>query len=139
MQFGTEPLFENITVSFSGNNRYGLEVAKSMHLPASFIEDAYDIRSRLYDDKQSLSKMKESRYNAKKIIHECEMCGEKADHVHHLQHQSRSDEDGFINNFHKNHKANLISICESCHYRFHEENRQYRRTKTSEGYILREE
>ena len=24
MQFGTEPLFENITVSFSGNNRYGL-------------------------------------------------------------------------------------------------------------------
>ena len=123
----------------AGNNRYGLEVAKSMHLPASFIEDAYDIRSRLYDDKQSLSKMKESRYNAKKIIHECEMCGEKADHVHHLQHQSRSDEDGFINNFHKNHKANLISICESCHYRFHEENRQYRRTKTSEGYILREE
>ena len=24
IQFGTEPLFENITVSFSGNNRYGL-------------------------------------------------------------------------------------------------------------------
>lgn len=122
-----------------GNNRYGLEVAKSMHLPVSFIEDAYDIRSRLYDDKQSLSTSKESRYNTKKIIHECEMCGEKAKHVHHLQHQFRSDEQGFINSFHKNHKANLINVCESCHHRFHEENRQYRRTKTSDGYILREE
>ena len=122
-----------------GNNMYGLEVAKAMQLPFEFIEEAYAIRNELYPEHKSLSMITGSSYNAKKLMHKCEMCGKNAEQVHHLQHQSRSDELGFIGTFHKNHKANLMNVCQSCHHRFHEENRQYRRTKTSDGYILREE
>jgi len=44
--------------------------------------------------------------------------------VHHLQHQSEADNDGFIRKpdgtvFHKNHPANLMTLCESCHNKMH--------------------
>ena len=38
---------------------------------------------------------------------------------HHLQYQSVSNENGYINNDHtlynKNHEANLCAVCKSCH------------------------
>jgi 5-methylcytosine-specific restriction endonuclease McrA len=43
--------------------------------------------------------------------------------VHHLQHQSEADSEGYINKngykIHKNNEANLITLCETCHHDFH--------------------
>jgi hypothetical protein len=54
----------------------------------------------------------------------CELCGLKmGEEVHHLQHQTNADKNGFIeldgNKIHKNNPANLITLCQKCHDDFH--------------------
>ena len=39
--------------------------------------------------------------------------------------------------FHKNHKANLMNLCEDCHHKIHEDDIEYKRVKTSEGYRIK--
>ena len=61
----------------------------------------------------------------------CEKCGVNiGTEVHHLQHQKEANEEGVIETkdtiFHKNHLANLVTLCESCHQEFH-------KTKTQHG------
>ena len=56
--------------------------------------------------------------------------------THHLAEQQTANKDGFINSFHKNHKANLVSICESCHNKEHHEEqpeKPKRKKKTTVG------
>ena len=64
-------------------------------------------------------------YNTKKIKGGmCELCHEKiAEYIHHLMHQKEADLNGFIGGFHKNHKANLVNICKSCHDKIHKTNK----------------
>jgi DNA mismatch repair protein MutS len=83
---------------------------------------------------------KKSRYNSKKIRDLCEICKMNiGSEVHHLQFQKNANTKGIINNeFKKNHKANLINICEDCHLKIHESNSEYRIAKTSSGYELME-
>ena len=49
-------------------------------------------------------------------------------------------EKGFIQNekgtFHKNHVANLMNVCESCHDEIHNKNLSLVRKKTTKGYTL---
>jgi DNA mismatch repair protein MutS len=71
------------------------------------------------------------------------MCGENmASEVHHLQYQREANENGIISRndliFHKNHKANLLNICEECHQKIHKENKQYKKVKTTKGMTLKE-
>jgi hypothetical protein len=50
----------------------------------------------------------------------CELCNERlATEIHHLQHQKDADANNFIGHVHKNHAANLASICEECHNAIH--------------------
>jgi DNA mismatch repair protein MutS len=124
-----------------GNNMYGLEVCKSLNLPADFIENAYQIRMKYNPDSASLLSLKTSHYNAKKIMGNCEKCGINiGTEVHHLQHQKNANENGIIENnnavFHKNHLSNLITLCESCHQEFHKQKTQHKKVKTSKGYKL---
>jgi hypothetical protein len=82
---------------------------------------------------------KESSYNSKKIKEKlCEICNlTPSVDVHHLQFQELADNNGFIKKeFHKNKKANLISICLECHQKIHKENKQMKKMKTSKGYEL---
>ena len=55
--------------------------------------------------------------------------------IHHLAEQQTANSDGFIDSFHKNHKANLISICETCHNIEHSKIEQIskRKKKTTNG------
>ena len=122
-----------------GQAMYGLEVCKSLDLPDDFIERAYNIRNKYVVDNKIID-TKKSRYNAKKIIGKCEICNiNNGSEIHHLQFQKNADKNGIINNeFKKNHKANLINICEECHNKIHEKNTEYKISKTSEGYKLME-
>ena len=81
-----------------------------------------------------------SHYNTKKLTGGiCEICNmEQASDIHHLQHQVNANKNNnYIKSFHKNHKANLINICHNCHNKIHQEDKQHRLIKTSNGYVLR--
>ena len=128
----------------SGETMYGLEVCKSLDLPDNFLDRAYEIRKK-YNCNNAKNDIildkKSSSYNAKKIKNlDCEICKiNKACEVHHLQFQKNANSKNIINGeFHKNNKANLINICEQCHDKIHEQNIEYKFTKTSDGYELTE-
>jgi DNA mismatch repair protein MutS len=124
----------------AGESMYGLEVCKSLHLPDDFLENANTIRmkyrgvSTKTPTSSILHDSTPSRYNAAKLRRLCEIC-EKArgTEVHHLQHQESADADNFIGHFHKNHPANLASICEDCHREIHSTGVEHVKVKTSKG------
>ena len=120
-----------------GNNMYGLEVCRSLHLPDDFLDLANTIRNERYNVASVLSK-KKSRYNKKKLKGNCELCGEKGVDIHHLKPQQLADKNGFIGNIHKNHKANIINICKPCHLKETKNNTIRRKTKTTKGFLLLE-
>ena len=121
----------------SGDSMYGLEVCKSLALPDDFIERAYVIRNKYNKSNVSVLEAKKSRYNSNKLRGMCELCNVyESTEVHHLQFQKNA-KNGIINGeFNKNHKANLINICEACHQKIHSLDQEFRITKTTNGYKL---
>jgi len=110
-----------------GNCMYGLEVCKSLSLPCDFMENAYNIRMKYNKESGSILSLKVSHFNSKKLMGLCEQCGKNmGTEVHHLQHQSEADVEGYINKngykIHKNNAANLITLCQTCHDGFHNSN-----------------
>ena len=124
----------------AGESMYGLEVCKSLHLPDDFLENANTIRvkyrgvSTKTPTASILHDAVPSRYNAAKLRRLCELC-EKArgTEVHHLQHQESADADNFIGHIHKNHPANLASVCEDCHREIHTTGVEHVKVKTGKG------
>ena len=111
---------DNITYKYklekgSGDNIYGIEIAKALGLPREFIERALKFRM----DTQIL-KNKRSRYNSRIIVDMCENCGTRENlHTHHINEQSKADSNGIINHFHKNMAHNLQILCRDCHIEHH--------------------
>ncbi len=123
----------------SGDMMYGIQVAQSLDLDDEFIERCYNIRNKYNENNDSVMDSKITSYNAKKIkVKICEICKNRpSTDTHHLQYQENADSNGFINKqFHKNIKANLISICKECHNKIHKDNIELKKTKTNKGYEL---
>lgn len=94
----------------SGSSTYGLEVAKAMGLPFSFIERAHAIRGEIGGEE-----VVQSTWNTQVFRQKCEICGEaKASEleVHHIEHR----EDGGSNE-----PRNLAVVCKRCHHDHHDE------------------
>jgi DNA mismatch repair protein MutS len=122
-----------------GESMYGLEVCKSLHLPDEFLENAYQIRRKYKKEEEGILSKKSSHFNSKKIMGNCELCKNKlGTEVHHLQHQEQADKNNMIKTFHKNHPANLMTLCEDCHQKFHKTNKQHKKVKTSIGIEIME-
>lgn len=124
-----------------GNNMYGLEVCKSLSLPADFLENAHNIRMKYHPVSASILDQKTSHYNAKHIMGICEKCKINiASEVHHLQHQQDANQKGVIETndtiFHKNHAANLLSLCDKCHDEIHKTGKKHKKVKSTKGNIL---
>jgi len=123
-----------------GNRMYGLEVCKSLYLPEDFLEKAYTIRNKYHPETRGGLEHPTSSYNAKKIRGMCELCKvELSQETHHLAEQQLADQDGYIGTFHKNHKANLLAVCESCHLKEHNEPEEKMgkiKRKTTKGYLV---
>lgn len=119
-----------------GDSIYGLEVCKSLMMPDDFLLDAYEIRKDYLKQKDTLDS-KKSIYNSKKITSKiCEICKiNNATEIHHLQYQKNANKNKYINDFHKNHNGNLISICDTCHNEIHKSNKQYVKKKSVSGEI----
>ena len=122
-----------------GDSMYGLEVCKSLHLPDDFLKMAYEIREKRKPFNKAVSNYDASHFNQKKLVGNCEICKKApATEVHHLQHQKHADENGFIGEFHKNHEANLVGVCNDCHLNFHKTDTQHRKVKTTNGMVVQE-
>jgi len=92
----------------SGSSMYGLEVAKAMGLPFSFMERAYSIRKQIGGE-ESL----QSAWNSEIFRERCELCGNSISsqlEVHHIQHREHGG---------SNQARNLIVLCEACHKAYH--------------------
>ena len=64
----------------------------------------------------------------------CELCKKKyGSEVHHLKHQENANKNNIIGTFHKNHPANLLTLCEDCHDKIHKTGKEHRKIKTSYG------
>ncbi len=118
-----------------GETIYGLEVCKSLKLPEYFIERCYEIRNEYMNNKDNILLLKTSKYNKDKIRNICEFCNKKlGTEIHHLQYQCDANHNEYIeNSFHKNHNANLCSICSECHNHIHSLNLRYEKRKTMDG------
>jgi DNA mismatch repair protein MutS len=101
-----------------GNNMYGLEVCKSLHMPTDFMDKAFELRNKYFPVVSGILSQPVSHYNANKIRGICEKCKTKmSTEIHHKLEQHRADTAGYIEGtaIHKNHKANLMALCEACH------------------------
>jgi len=120
-----------------GSKMYGLEVCKSLHLPDDFLEIAYQIRNRHHPELRGEMSHPLTAYNSHKVRGVCEIChAQLGTEIHHIQHQADAGDDGYVGTVHKNHPANLMSVCETCHVTFHRnaKNASLRRKKTTKGY-----
>ena len=109
-----------------GSRTYGLEVCKSLYLPTAFLERAYELRRQLSPENDGILSHVSSKYNSKKIRGFCENCHVQiGEEIHHLREQREANrENGYFEGeknhwIHKNHPANLMSVCAKCHDLFH--------------------
>ena len=129
-------VYDRLLKDGPGDNMYGLEVCKSLHLPTEFLDKAFEIRNKYFPEKAGTLDQKTSHYNAKKVRSLCELCQKAlSTEIHHLEMQKDADEDGFIGTMHKNHKANLLALCEECHLKQH--NADVKNNSTVEKTIIK--
>ena len=113
-------VYDRLLKDGPGDNMYGLEVCKSLHLPTEFLDKAFEIRNKYFPEKAGTLSQKTSHYNTQKVRSLCELCHKAlSTEIHHLEMQKDADADGFIGAVHKNHKANLMALCEECHLKQH--------------------
>ena len=112
-------IYDRILKDGPGESMYGLEVCKSLNMPQNFLEEAYNLRTK-YLNTVSILDSKKSRYNSKKLLNMCEICGiNPASETHHKKQQKDANMSGYIDNIHKDHISNLTAICEKCHLNEH--------------------
>ena len=104
-----------------GETLYGLEVCKSLDMPIAFMQLAHTIRKEHLHLSPTVVDTKVSRYSSEVFVDVCSVCNQRAEEVHHIQHQARADKDGFIGRIHKNDAHNLVALCQTCHDRIHSE------------------
>jgi DNA mismatch repair protein MutS len=101
----------------SGDNFYGLLVAKSLIDDHDFLQITTSIKTDM-----NYSKKDQSKYNNRLIKDECQICNKKVKEdqipleTHHIIFQKDADENNMISQYkHKNHKSNLVVLCQKCH------------------------
>ena len=109
-----------------GSRTYGLEVCKSLYLPTVFLERAYELRRKISPENDGILSHVSSKYNAKKIRGFCENCKIRlGEEIHHMREQREANmKTGYFEGekdhwIHKNHPANLMSVCAKCHDLLH--------------------
>lgn len=131
-------VYDRILKDGPGEQNYGIKVCRSLQLPDDFITQAMSIRDELnqnlkmkyHGNTKTICESGTSTYNKSKVKVKCEVCGnQNVDDVHHMQYQEDADSEGFIGHFHKNQKANLMTLCKKCHQEIHKKKRKIIRKK----------
>lgn len=110
-----------------GRKLYGLEVAEHIVENSEFLSLANKVRRQLLDNEEKeIISSKKSVYNQDVYVDKCIICLEKDDktdkrlEVHHINSQKFANCDGSIDYFNKNHKGNLVVLCEDHHNNVHQ-------------------
>jgi len=133
-------IFDRILQQGSGSSIYGLEFAQSLHMNATFLTNAMNIRRELageLNNTELLLKKQTSKYNDTLYLTRCAVCGNNVEDTHHIREQHTADDTGHIDHFHKDHKYNLIPLCKDCHIKVHQGKLKINGfVKTSKGFAL---
>jgi DNA mismatch repair protein MutS len=107
----------------SGENFYGLNVAKFLINDSNFLKITNEIKQEIAP--KNIIGDRTSKYNSNVWINECQICGyfvkkdtDRSLETHHINFQKDTDKDGFLlakPHIHKNHKSNLCVLCYKCH------------------------
>lgn len=117
---GGNVIYERTLQKGSGDKLYGIEIARQLGLSSNFIKNAYEYRSKFLNIPNNLLSNKRSKYNQKKIVDKCEICGSKENlDIHHIREQHRANKHNMIGIYHKNVLHNLMTLCKKCHYKIH--------------------
>lgn len=109
-----------LTIGTPKNVNYGTKIAKTIFTNKNF--------KKLLEQTDGFKDKKviKSRYNSSLVVKRCIICqyAPKKDtdlplDVHHIGMQSDADQNGFLNNIHKNDIANLVVLCKACHQNTH--------------------
>lgn len=103
-------IYDRTLLPGSGSSTYGLEVAKAMGLPFTFMERAYTIRNEIGGERAV-----QSTWNSEIYRKQCELCGTTLAselEVHHIEHREHGG---------SNKPRNLAVVCKSCHHKHHDE------------------
>ena len=109
----------------SGPSSYGILVCDSMGMDNEFLNKAKEIRQMIEGGSVvCVGDSGVSKYNREKVVCRCEICGEQASDVHHINQQCDANESELIETvdagiFNKNKLWNLVALCKSCHIDVH--------------------
>ena len=116
-----ELVYERKLKKGSGENFYGLNLAKYFISDNNFLNLANDIKKEIYNDQLVLNKT--SNYNSDLYMDHCFICNYKPEknqiplETHHIMFQ-KDFKNGVCNikpHIKMNHKSNLIVLCSQCH------------------------
>jgi DNA mismatch repair protein MutS len=124
----------------NGNTLYGLEIAKSLDLPPEFLLFANQVRQEHTNMNKNFVEPKISRYSSEVFMDKCKICSSECQEVHHITEQRYANENNILEEeqIHKNRKSNLITVCQKCHDKIH--NNEFKidgYQQTSEGIKLK--
>ncbi len=115
-------IFDRTLQTGSGSSVYGLEFAESLHMDKKFLALAAKIRQQIAqeeDDLTLLTKKQSNNYNKDLYATSCGLCRDTVSEIHHIAPQKNANEHGYIKHFHKDHKYNLVPLCNACHKKVH--------------------
>jgi DNA mismatch repair protein MutS len=96
----------------TGKSLYGIEIAKQIGLPETFLRRAFEIREQCHI----------SKYNSRLVKTECFLCQSKHDlHTHHITPQVSFQKDSIYKSHKKNGLYNLLVLCRYCHNQLHDQ------------------
>lgn len=126
-----EIIYDRLLKEGSGDNIYGITVARHIIHDKDFIDMALSIKNELLETHDTLISGKTSRYNSKLLVYECEICGIKEEknknnlnflETHHINFQKYFDKNNNNQNkkhIKKNDLSNLVVLCNICHDKLH--------------------
>ena len=121
----------------SGSSTYGIEVCKSLDMPADFMKVAEQVRKEVEGLNSLMINPAASKYNKDVLMVACAVCNQPAEDTHHIEYQCKSDADGYFRDYHQNIKHNLVPLCKSCHKKEHSGEINIKGfKKTSDGVII---
>jgi DNA mismatch repair ATPase MutS len=124
-------IYKRKLVDGTSTDIYGLEIAKTLGINQNVIKNAMKYRNNFLNHSNEFVSIKKSKYNSKKYMIECEMCGVKKQNqleTHHIIEQRESNKNGYLENemYHKNELFNLMVLCKKCHKKI-----TFKKVKTS--------
>lgn len=123
-------VFDRILKEGSGPSLYGITVARYIVRDDKFMKLVQEIKNEICNVPNELITTKKSKYNAKVLMYECNVCHfkEKANErgtfdTHHINFQSNC-QDGFVTDkphLQMNSQSNLVVLCKRCHKMVHDD------------------